>query len=112
MRKYSFTEMICYLTLFNENRVVKEYNDIASEPNYIYMTKNIDTDLKGLTPSKIAWLTCGGYFSMKSDYYIIDCDGNAVSVDRRNVIYLIERRLTYSELFSLCQKFGIEQDLR
>lgn len=112
MRKFNFTEMICYLTLFNENRVIKEYNDIIDEPNYIYMTKNIDTDLKDFTPSKIAWLMSSGYFSMKSDYYIIDYDGNAVSVDKCNLMYLIERRLTYSELFKLCQKFGIEQDLR
>lgn len=112
MRKYSFTEMNVYLSLFDENRIVHEYNNMANESNYIYFTKDIDEDLNGMTPSKIVWLTCGGYFSMKSPYYIIDSDGNAVSIDECNVLYVIVRRLTLPELFKLCQKFGIEKDLQ
>lgn len=122
MRKFTFTEMNCYLTLFNKDRVIVEYNNIVDNSNHdnyrigetdhIYMVKNFDDDMKDRTPSEIAYLTCGGYFTMHSPYYMIDFHGNAVSIDVDNILYTIGRRLTLGEMFTLCQRFGIEQDLQ
>lgn len=120
MRKHSFAEMNCYLSLIDTDTIVSEYNTIVDSVNHeiygngendrIYFTCNIDVYLEGKTPAEVCRMSSSGYFSPGERYYIID-SGNMVSVPTDSVRYFVERHLSFNELSRLCQILGMERDL-
>lgn len=121
MKKYSFAEMNVYLSLIDTDTIVSEYNTIVDGVNHeiygngendrIYFTSNINVYLEGKTPAEICRMSSSGYFSTGERYYIIDKNGNMISVPVDSIRYFIERHLSFNELFRLCQELGIEKDL-
>jgi hypothetical protein len=120
MKKYSFSEMNIYLSLIDTDTIVSEYNTIVDSINHeiygngendrIYFTCNIDIYLEGKSPTEICRMSSSGYFSAGERYYIIDRNGNMISVPVDSVRYFIERHLSFNELFRLCRALGIERD--